>query len=493
MEKQFNRDMGIDALRGLAIVGMVLSGTIAQSVDIPAWMYHAQVGPPDFKFHPEIPGITWVDLVFPFFLFAMGLSFPFSMNRFLDNGGTLKKLSSKLLFRTFNLFLFAVMLPHLSPYRIPEEFGLFRWLFTLAGFVAFFLTFSKFPKWSRHEKLINLAGYLSLVILMIVRAYAFELPFSIHSNDIIILVLANMALVAAFIWILTRTNLYGRLGILAFYLAIRLGSGIEGSYVAEIYRFAPVKFLGEMIPPLKNWLLTLGIETDKTIFFSMNFIKYLFIVIPGTILGDILFRLNRETEEFRPAFKTSRYFLPCLGIVLFALIPFNLFALYTRHLLFGILGNLCLWMLTEYMFRRVFRGNHELRKWLSWSFFWLFLGLMIEPFEGGIKKDHATLSYFFVTSGLSGLLLLSFKIAFNCKIVANVLGFLPGIGKNPMVGYVAVTYLIVPLLALPGLMDLLNTWASAGPFAGILKGFILTGLMIVFTLFTVKIKHLWKT
>jgi hypothetical protein len=118
---------------------------------------------------------------------------------------------------------------------------------------------------------------------------------------------------------------------------------------------------------------------------------------------------------------------------------------------------------------------------------------MFEPFEGGIKKDHATLSYFFVSSGLSGLLLLSFKIAFNYKIVVKALGFLPGIGKNPMVGYVAVTYLIIPLLALSGLLDLLNTWASGGPFAGIMKGLILTGLMIVFTLFTVKIKHLWKT
>ncbi len=34
-----------DALRGYAIITMVLSGTIASGV-LPGWMYHAQVGPP---------------------------------------------------------------------------------------------------------------------------------------------------------------------------------------------------------------------------------------------------------------------------------------------------------------------------------------------------------------------------------------------------------------------------------------------------------------
>lgn len=29
-------------------------------------MSHAQTPPPDHIFNPEIPGITWVDLVFPF-------------------------------------------------------------------------------------------------------------------------------------------------------------------------------------------------------------------------------------------------------------------------------------------------------------------------------------------------------------------------------------------------------------------------------------------
>jgi predicted acyltransferase len=37
------------------------------------------VPPPDHKFNPAIPGITWVDLVFPFFLFSMGVAIPLAL------------------------------------------------------------------------------------------------------------------------------------------------------------------------------------------------------------------------------------------------------------------------------------------------------------------------------------------------------------------------------------------------------------------------------
>lgn len=59
------RALAVDLLRGLAIVGMVLSGYISRNPDLPAWLFHAQLPPPSFAFDPSVPGITWVDLVFP--------------------------------------------------------------------------------------------------------------------------------------------------------------------------------------------------------------------------------------------------------------------------------------------------------------------------------------------------------------------------------------------------------------------------------------------
>ena len=37
----------------------------------------------------------------------------------------------------------------------------------------------------------------------------------------------------------------------------------------------------------------------------------------------------------------------------------------------------------------------------TWAIYWLILGLFFEPYEGGIRKDKATVSYYFVTSGLA--------------------------------------------------------------------------------------------
>ena len=51
---------------------MVLSGIIPRDGTLPAWMYHAQTPPPNYVFNPNIPGLTWVDIVFSDFLIFHG-------------------------------------------------------------------------------------------------------------------------------------------------------------------------------------------------------------------------------------------------------------------------------------------------------------------------------------------------------------------------------------------------------------------------------------
>ena len=77
LRPQGERIAAIDILRGIAIFGMILCANIGWQSDLPAWMFHAQVPPPDYVFRPDVPGITWVDLVFPIFLFSMGAAFPY--------------------------------------------------------------------------------------------------------------------------------------------------------------------------------------------------------------------------------------------------------------------------------------------------------------------------------------------------------------------------------------------------------------------------------
>ena len=104
------RAISLDAFRGYAIVMMVLSGTIASNV-LPAWMYHAQVGPrTGYNFDPTLYGITWVDLVFPFFLFALGAAIPFSIGGKLDKGERIGKVIGDCVLRGLRLTFFAILL-----------------------------------------------------------------------------------------------------------------------------------------------------------------------------------------------------------------------------------------------------------------------------------------------------------------------------------------------------------------------------------------------
>lgn len=100
------RALNLDALRGFAILSMVLAGTIPYT-GLPAWMYHAQLPPPDRTFNPNLPGLTWVDLVFPLFLFCLGAAIPLALNRRL-NEQPLSKVLIHILERTallaFSLF-----------------------------------------------------------------------------------------------------------------------------------------------------------------------------------------------------------------------------------------------------------------------------------------------------------------------------------------------------------------------------------------------------
>ena len=77
MSKGGERYLSLDFLRGLTIFGMVLSAIQPHGV-MPGWMYHVQNPPPAHDLDMTVPGIGWVDLVFPIFIFCMGAAIPFA-------------------------------------------------------------------------------------------------------------------------------------------------------------------------------------------------------------------------------------------------------------------------------------------------------------------------------------------------------------------------------------------------------------------------------
>ena len=74
MPKQ--RLLSIDQFRGFAILTMVLANFMGAVVVIPAWLKHA----------PDV-GLTVIDLIAPFFIFAIGLTYGLSFHHRLERDG----------------------------------------------------------------------------------------------------------------------------------------------------------------------------------------------------------------------------------------------------------------------------------------------------------------------------------------------------------------------------------------------------------------------
>ncbi|HEY9704422.1 MAG TPA: DUF5009 domain-containing protein, partial [Allocoleopsis sp.] len=141
----------LDALRGLAILGMVFSGMIPygklpNGEVLPDWMYHAQTPPPTHKFNINIPGLTWVDLVFPIFLFTMGVAIPLALSKRIDKGWGTTKVLLFILKRGFLLGSFAIFLQHIRPYQLNPSPKADTWFICLVGFIILFFMYVRLPK-----------------------------------------------------------------------------------------------------------------------------------------------------------------------------------------------------------------------------------------------------------------------------------------------------------------------------------------------------------
>lgn len=465
------RALNLDALRGFAILSMVLAGTIPYT-GLPAWMYHAQLPPPDRTFNPNLPGLTWVDLVFPLFLFCLGAAIPLALNRRLHEQPLVKVLIH-ILERTFLLAFFAIFLFHVRPHIIDPQLPTRAWLLALLGFAIMFLLFVRLPDhWPlKLRLLLKIFAWAAAILLLSLIRFADGSGFSLYRSDIIIIVLCNVYFSGSLIWLFTRKRLLLRLGILGILLGIRLAQA-EPGWVQWLWNFRPLPWL-----------------------YKLYYHQYLFVVIPGTIIGEMLLNWRHQLKKSEaPLFNwsSSRAFFVTLDFLLIMIV--NLIGLQSRLLIFNLFATLILlvsgWLLVK-------NGQTPTEQFLKqlffWACYWIILGLIFEPYEGGIKKDHPTLSYYFVTTALSIFLLAAFTIFEILFKRPFWLKFLAGNGQNPMIAYVGFANFLWPVLALSGIAYYLDQLTAFSPWLGFIKGTIYTLIVASFVFWLSKNRVYWKT
>lgn len=545
------RAHALDALRGYAIITMVLSAMEAFSV-LPRWMYHAQVPPPDHVFDPTIYGITWVDIIFPFFLFSMGAAIPLSLGRQHAKGESIMKLTWKTVQRWVKLTFFAIFIIHAFPFMLGYEQEWMRYAMPIFFFILLCLMFmpNPFGLSPYKARAITWSAYLVAVGFMLLQPYAGGAPFRLTDSDCIMLILANVSLTGSIIYLLTIGHPLRRLALLPFLVALFMAAHtanswpallIHTSWLPWLYLPAYQEYLLIIIPGtvagewIAQWLETMKAnDTSKGLVESYQ--KKSEAVLDngnplkggrGAVLENgngvkndekaVLENENKvrtRSEEMKE--KENALALP-VALLSLALIVVNVVLLFGRHLVANLVATMVLTALTAWLLRSrreagttgVEAAKQETSNQRSSSapasptlHFWqrlssagaylLLLGLCLESYEGGIRKDDVTLSYLFVTCGLAFYALLLLTVVCDHWHVRWLCAPLEMVGKNPMVAYVSASMVIIPVLILTQLYPYIDALSSQ-PLTGFLKGVLLTALCMALTAWFTHKRWFWKT
>ena len=216
----------LDIYRGLVIVVMTLVNYLSPVQGVPAWSKH----------WPEaLDGYTYVDVVFPAFLFIVGVAIPFALGRRLSRGDSLPALAGKIFARSAVLILLGVIT--VNPHYFQRAGPLSEpWWFLLVMVCALAIWNAPPPEASpsylRVRRTLQVAGAVGLVVLLALFRGANEAGQTTWLQPAYWGMLGMIGwayLVASLCWLAFRKNATALMGTMAFmlcfYIGVRHGAG----------------------------------------------------------------------------------------------------------------------------------------------------------------------------------------------------------------------------------------------------------------------------
>jgi predicted acyltransferase len=150
------RIASIDILRALTMVLMIFVNDLWSLSEIPEWLEHVDRG---------VDGIGLADVVFPAFLFIVGLSLPFAIDARRSHGDNDRELTLHIISRSFALLVMGVYLVNGESFNA-EATGMARYWWNPVCCLCFILIWNSYPKqtspylvWS-----LRIAAIITLVI-----------------------------------------------------------------------------------------------------------------------------------------------------------------------------------------------------------------------------------------------------------------------------------------------------------------------------------------
>ena len=156
------RNAAIDMLRGLTMLLMVFVNDFWSVEGVPHFLEH-------FGTYEDGMGVS--DVVFPMFLFAMGMSIPYAIERRFAKGYSGESTLGHILSRTLALLLMGVFIVNTEG-GFDSVIGYSRGLYRVLMVTAFFLIWNIYPEGMRAKKWLQALGIVILAFL----AFTFRTP-----------------------------------------------------------------------------------------------------------------------------------------------------------------------------------------------------------------------------------------------------------------------------------------------------------------------------
>lgn len=461
------RAFGLDALRGLLLLAMNFAFTIPPWGPFPGWMYHMQVPPSETGAYVAQAGLTWRDMLYPGFLFTMSAAIPITMSARLAKGMPYPQIAWIAIRRGALLLLFSLIIGHVNPYWTHDytKTGNMAAIFGLIVSFAFFVK----PRrdWSPDRvRWLRYAAWAGVLAVLFVIPSWYGEAFDPKRQDNVILSIAFLTVAGTLIWLLTRFNTLARLAILGFVIAARA------------------------IAPRVDWFGAVWYSTPAPWLYQSWFLDLLVIVIPGTIAGDLLVQWMKRSPIVEPLLWPRRRLMALAAIGL-GFGPVLAVGLYARQYPTATaVAVMALAALYVFVARKPqSERDYVLFRLCAWGALWLVVGMLLEPFEGGIKKDPQTLGYLMLMTGTAIAGLTSLLIIVDeFRTGERPLRPLVEIGQNPLFAYVVCFLGILHVLWLLNAGNLFTTtWQQAA-----LRSVTLTTLVGFVVWLTTRKRLLWR-
>ncbi len=235
-EVSSSRIASIDILRALTMILMIFVNDLWSLKDIPAWLGHVDRG---------VDGIGLADIVFPAFLFIVGLSLPYAIDNRIAKGDNQWQLVKHVLTRSIALLVMGVFLVNGETINT-EATGMARYVWNTVCCLSFILIWNSYPK-TMNQNLIYVLKGVAIVVL-IVFAYIYR---GGSSEDIerfapqwwgILGLIGWAYLASGLITVFAKKNLFVIAGAWVFFAALSMLS--HANLIPEVFSFIPNAILG---------------------------------------------------------------------------------------------------------------------------------------------------------------------------------------------------------------------------------------------------------